>query len=176
MSTPKRTQRKIKGLYRGTGPDNNDISSPRQGVNHVEDSMVNALDELNLFTSLRPILREALSERNPKKFLREVQVATLLGIYDIAQSAVSENARLNAWKDLADRAGLKPAEKQAILNLNTSDLTPREITAKIWELMDEGGDLEEAHQSTDKEASTRETGRTSKSARGTGGSQSEDKD
>ena len=56
----------------------------------------------------------------------------------LAQSADSENVRLNATRDLLDRSGLKPVEKQEIHTTSgrLEDMTVEEIDAELQHMHD----------------------------------------
>ena len=56
----------------------------------------------------------------------------------LAQSADSENVRLNATRDLLDRSGLKPVEKQEIHTTSgrLEDMTVEELDAELQHMHD----------------------------------------
>ena len=61
----------------------------------------------------------------------------LNGLVKLAEGATSESVRLNAVKDLLDRGGLKPTEKQEIHQVNEyENMTVEEMTEELDELHD----------------------------------------
>ena len=56
----------------------------------------------------------------------------LNGLVKLAEGATSESVRLNAVKDLLDRGGLKPTEKQQVeYKSPTDDMTTEEIKTEL---------------------------------------------
>ena len=61
----------------------------------------------------------------------------LHGLLKLADSADSETVRLNALKDLLDRGGLKPTEKQEIHQTNEyADMTAEQINDELQHMHD----------------------------------------
>ena len=61
----------------------------------------------------------------------------LHGLVKLADSADSETVRLNALKDLLDRGGLKPTDKQEIHQVNEyEDMTVEQINAELQHMHD----------------------------------------
>jgi hypothetical protein len=72
------------------------------------------------------------------KFSIETHVPMALnGLVQLAGGASSEPVRLNAIKDLLDRGGLKPTEKQEIHQVNEyEDMSREELEAQLAEIRD----------------------------------------
>ena len=61
----------------------------------------------------------------------------LHGLVKLADSADSETVRLNALKDLLDRGGLKPTDKQEIHQVNEyADMTAEQINDELQHMHD----------------------------------------
>ena len=61
----------------------------------------------------------------------------LNGLVQLAEGATSEAVRLNAVKDLLDRGGLKPTEKQEIHQVNEyADMTVEQINDELQHMHD----------------------------------------
>ena len=105
------------------------------GRNTVEDQMIELIDEVQVFRDLNPDLREALRSKNVKDMLKGASVWALAQMIFIAQNSQSDAVRAQALKDLLDRAGFKPIEKQATLNMN--DLTENELDAALNSMLKE---------------------------------------
>ena len=69
------------------------------------------------------------------------KVATVIDMtYQLAMQADSEAVRLNACRDLLDRAGYKPAEKQVVDSVNTTvhELSTEDLEAELQKLLGKG--------------------------------------
>jgi len=69
------------------------------------------------------------------------KVGTVIDMtYRLAMEAESEAVRLNACRDLLDRAGYKPADKQIIDSVTTTvhELSTEELEAELEKLMGKG--------------------------------------
>ena len=62
--------------------------------------------------------------------------------YNLAMNAESEAVRLNACRDLLDRAGYKPADKQVIDSVTTTvhELSTEELESELQKLLGSGDD------------------------------------
>ena len=105
------------------------------GRNTVEDQMVDLMDEVQLFRDLEPELKEALKTKDVKSMLKGASTWALAQTIYIAKNSQSDAVRAQALKDILDRAGYKPVDKQATLNMN--DLTEGEIDAALHSLLKE---------------------------------------
>ena len=69
------------------------------------------------------------------------KVVTVIDMtYDLAMNAESEAVRLNACRDLLDRAGYKPADRQVIDSVNTTvhELSTEELESELQKLLGKG--------------------------------------
>lgn len=57
-------------------------------------------------------------------------------VFEIASTGENENVRLSASKDILDRAGFKPIEKNVHLNMNV-ELPPSDRLKKIAQILNE---------------------------------------
>ena len=55
-----------------------------------------------------------------KKMIQDAVPGALAQVNDLVANAVSEGVRLNACRDVLDRAGFKPVERQEISHVETS--------------------------------------------------------
>jgi len=71
------------------------------------------------------------------------KVTTVIDMtYHLAMNADSEAVRLNACRDLLDRAGYKPAEKQVVDSVTTTvhELSTEELESELKKLLGSGDD------------------------------------
>jgi len=113
------------------------------GRNEVEDKMVDFLDEWELFKDLEPMLRQALRSGDVKSMLKGGSLWSMAQMIKLAKDTRSDAVKYSVLKDILDRAGYKPAEKN--VNINANDLTDGEIDAKISSLTKELEDKETKH-------------------------------
>ena len=69
------------------------------------------------------------------------KVVTVIDMtYDLAMNAESEAVRLNACRDLLDRAGYKPADRQVIDSVSTTvhELSTEELESELQKLLGKG--------------------------------------
>lgn len=122
-------------LHRRPGSDDGIPTTESVGRNHIEDQMIDLMDEVQLFRDLEPDLRAALKSRDAKTMLKGASTWAIAQMIHIAKNSQSDAVKAQALKDILDRAGYKPVEKQATLNMN--DLTDGEIDAKLHSLLKE---------------------------------------
>ena len=82
-----------------------------------------------------------IEERTRSKIGEKV-VTVLEMTYELAMNADSEAVRLNACRDLLDRAGYKPADKQVIDSVTTTvhELSTEELESELQKLLGSGDD------------------------------------
>ena len=69
-------------------------------------------------------------ETAQKEALKGYAVKAISQLRNLAENAVNENVRLNANRDLLDRAGYKPVEKTEVVSV-LDDLTDEELRAEL---------------------------------------------
>lgn len=94
-----------------------------------EARMVDMLDELELLRTLTPDLRQALATKNPKKMIAGASPWAIAKLISVIDTATSDSAKVAAIKDLLDRAGFAPVQKN--FNVNVSDMTREELEARV---------------------------------------------
>lgn len=65
-----------------------------------------------------------------RKMIQDSVPGALAQVNDLVSNAVSEGVRLNACRDILDRAGFKPVEKQEISHVETSSVEELEQELK----------------------------------------------
>jgi phage terminase small subunit len=65
-----------------------------------------------------------------KRMIQDAVPGALAQVNDLVANAVSEGVRLNACRDVLDRAGFKPVEKQEISHVETSSIEELEQELK----------------------------------------------
>jgi phage terminase small subunit len=80
-----------------------------------------------------------IEERTRNKIGDKV-VSVIDMTYELAMKAESEAVRLNACRDLLDRAGYKPADRQVIDSVNTTvhELSTEELESELQKLLGKG--------------------------------------
>lgn len=106
-----------------------DYTTSNVGRNVIEDQMIDLMDEVALFKSLEPDMKESLKSKDTKQMLKGSAAWAIAQMVHLAKNSSSDAVKQAALKDLLDRAGYKPVEKQATLNMN--ELTDGEIDAKL---------------------------------------------
>lgn len=122
-----------------------DITDTKSNLNDQEDHMVDLLDQLDMFRALSPEIRKALQNKDVKAMLRATTPWAMARMVHLAQTATSDQSQIAALKDILDRGGFKPVEKQAVLNMN--ELTEAEIDAQIKGLLQK--DLKDVYPKAD---------------------------
>ena len=65
-----------------------------------------------------------------KRMIQDAVPGALAQVNDLVANAVSEGVRLNACRDVLDRAGFKPVERQEISHVETSSIEELEQELK----------------------------------------------
>jgi|TARA_R110000751_G_scaffold21321_1_gene61324 phage terminase small subunit len=65
-----------------------------------------------------------------RKMIQDAVPGALAQVNDLVANAVSEGVRLNACRDVLDRAGFKPVERQEISHVETSSIEELEQELK----------------------------------------------
>lgn len=101
----------------------------------VEDRMVDLIDEVSLFKSLQPDLKKALATKDVKAMLKGSSAWAVAKMIHLVDNAQSDAAKVAALKDLLDRAGYKPVEKQ--MTMDVTAMTDAELEARLRSAMKE---------------------------------------
>jgi hypothetical protein len=133
---------------KATGPDPRN-NMPSTAAPSAEDRMVDMLDELELLRTLTPDLRQALATKNPKKMIAGASPWAIAKLISVIDTATSDSAKVAAIKDLLDRAGYAPVQKN--LNVNVSDMTREELEARVRANLGELQIIEAPKKKTDEE-------------------------
>lgn len=132
MSTSRRS--------RFTARSNSQLVAPPT-VNHAEDSLVEALDDLALFQEMRaellPELRRLIETKAPtKQILESARAAAVARLASLAVMDEDSKTALAAIKELLDRSEGKVTEKKEITHA-MSKLKDEELDALVLSTLDE---------------------------------------
>lgn len=101
----------------------------------TEDRMIKLIDEYTLFKALQPDLQKALATKDVKTMLKGSSAWAVAKLISLVENASSDAAKVAALKDLLDRAGYKPVEKQ--MTMDVTAMTDAELEARLKSAMKE---------------------------------------